>query len=140
MGIKRIFVLGAGTMGNGIAQTAAVSGFQVTMMDADPDQLMKAKGMIAKSVEKLLKKEKITPEAKEKALKITTTTDFSGLKKAELVIEAVTENLDLKQKIFAELDQGAPPKAILASNTSSISLTQLAAVTRRPDKVIGMHL
>jgi 3-hydroxybutyryl-CoA dehydrogenase len=139
MGIKNIFVVGAGTMGNGIAQTAAVSGFQVTMMDVDPDQLMKAKGVIAKSVEKLLEKEKITPEAKEKALKITTTTDFSRLKKAELIIEAATENVDLKQKIFTELDEGAPPKAILASNTSSISLTQLGAVTNRPDKVIGMH-
>jgi 3-hydroxybutyryl-CoA dehydrogenase len=100
---------------------------------------MKAKGAIAKSVEKLLEKEKITPEAKEKALKITTTTDFSGLKKAELVIEAATEDIDLKQKIFSELDEQAAPKAILASNTSSISLTQLAAVTGRPDKVIGMH-
>ena len=139
MGIKNIFVVGAGTMGNGIAQTAAVSGFQVTMMDVDPDQLMKAKGVIAKSVEKLLEKERITPEAKEKALKITTTTDFSGLKKAELIIEAATENIALKQKIFAELDEGAPPKAILASNTSSISLTQLGAVTKRPEKVIGMH-
>jgi 3-hydroxybutyryl-CoA dehydrogenase len=139
MEVKKIFVVGAGTMGNGIAQTAAVAGFQVTMMDVDPDQLMRAKGVIAKSVDKLVEKQMISAEAKEKALKISTTTDFSGLKKAELVIEAATENFDLKRRIFVELDEQAHPKAILASNTSSISLTQLAAATKRPDKVIGMH-
>lgn len=139
MAVKKIFVVGAGTMGNGIAQTAAVAGFQVTMMDVDSDQLMRAKAVIAKSVDKLFEKEKISAEAKEKALKITTTTDFSGLKKAELVIEAATENFDLKRKIFVELDEKSNQKAILASNTSSISLTQLAAATGRPDKVIGMH-
>ena len=139
MAVKKIFVVGAGTMGNGIAQTAAVAGFQVTMMDVDSDQLMRAKAVIAKSVDKLLEKEKISAEAKEKALKITTTTDFSGLKKAELVIEAATEKFDLKRRIFVELDEKSHQKAILASNTSSISLTQLAAATGRPDKVIGMH-
>jgi len=139
MAVKKIFVVGAGTMGNGIAQTAAVAGFQVTMMDVDSDQLMRAKAVIAKSVDKLFEKEKISAEAKEKALKITTTTDFSGLKKAELVIEAATEKFDLKRKIFVELDEKSNQKAILASNTSSISLTQLAAATGRPDKVIGMH-
>ena len=139
MAVKKIFVVGAGTMGNGIAQTAAVAGFQVTMMDVDADQLMRAKSTIAKSVDKLFEKERISAEAKEKALKITTTTDFSGLKKAELVIEAATEDFGLKRKIFIELDEQSHPKAILASNTSSISLTQLAAATGRPEKVIGMH-
>lgn len=139
MAVKKIFVVGAGTMGNGIAQTAAVAGFQVTMMDVDSDQLMRAKAVIAKSVDKLFEKEKISAEAKEKALKITTTTDFSGLKKSELVIEAATENFELKRRIFVELDEQSHPNAILASNTSSISLTQLAAATGRPDKVIGMH-
>jgi len=139
MAVKKIFVVGAGTMGNGIAQTAAVSGFAVTMMDVDPDQLLQAKQVIAKSVSKLLDKERISPEAMGKALQIKSTTDFSELKKADLVIEAATENFDLKRKIFIELDTKASPEAILASNTSSISLTKLAAVTKRPEKVIGMH-
>lgn len=139
MAVKKIFVVGAGTMGNGIAQTAAVSGFLVTMMDVDPDQLLQAKQVIAKSVSKLLEKERISPEAMGKALQIKSTTDFSELKKADLVIEAATENFDLKRKIFIELDIKAAPGAILASNTSSISLTKLASVTQRPEKVIGMH-
>ena len=139
MALEKIFVVGAGTMGNGIAQTAAVSGFQVTMMDVDQGQLDKAKGTISKSVEKLFQKEKITAEGKENALQIKTTNDLKGIEKADLVIEAATENFDLKRKIFIELDENASPKAILASNTSSISLTQLASATNRPDKVIGMH-
>jgi 3-hydroxybutyryl-CoA dehydrogenase len=139
MAVKKIFVVGAGTMGNGIAQTAAVAGFDVIMMDVDPDQLVRAKETISKSVDKLLEKEKISPQEKERALEITPTTDYSELKKTDLVIEAATEKFELKQKIFEELDQKSPPEAILASNTSSISLTKLAAVTSRPDKVIGMH-
>ena len=139
MAVEKIFVVGAGTMGNGIAQTAAVSGFQVTMMDVDQDQLDKAKGTISKSVEKLFQKEKITAEGKENALQIKTTNDLEGIEKADLLIEAATENFALKRKIFIELDENASPKAILASNTSSISLTQLASATSRPDKVIGMH-
>jgi 3-hydroxybutyryl-CoA dehydrogenase len=139
MALEKIFVVGAGTMGNGIAQTAAVSGFQVTMMDVDQDQLDKAKATISKSVEKLFQKERISAEGKENALQIKTTNDLKGIEKADLVIEAATENFDLKRKIFIELDENAPPKVILASNTSSISLTQLASATSRPDKVIGMH-
>jgi 3-hydroxybutyryl-CoA dehydrogenase len=139
MAVEKIFVVGAGTMGNGIAQTAAVSGFQVTMMDVDQDQLDKAKGTISKSVEKLFQKERISAEGKENALQIKMTNDLEGIEKADLLIEAATENFDLKRKIFIELDENASPKAILASNTSSISLTQLASVTNRPDKVIGMH-
>lgn len=139
MALEKIFVVGAGTMGNGIAQTAAVSGFQVTMMDVDQGQLDKAKGIISKSVEKLFQKERISAEGKENALQITTTNDLGGIEKSDLVIEAATENFNLKRKIFIELDENASPKAILASNTSSISLTQLASATSRPDKVIGMH-
>ena len=139
MAVEKIFVVGAGTMGNGIAQTAAVSGFQVTMMDVDQDQLDKAKGTISKSVEKLFQKERISAEGKENALQIKMTNDLEGIEKADLVIEAATENFDLKRKIFIELDENASPQAILASNTSSISLTQLASATSRPDKVIGMH-
>ncbi len=137
--MEKIFVVGAGTMGNGIAQTAAVSGFQVTMMDVDATQLEKARETIGKSVEKLFQKERISLEAKESALAIQTTNSLDGIEQAELVIEAATEQIELKKKIFLDLDRNAPPDAILASNTSSISLTQLAAVTSRPDKVIGMH-
>jgi 3-hydroxybutyryl-CoA dehydrogenase len=139
MAVEKIFVVGAGTMGNGIAQTAAVSGFQVTMMDVDQNQLDKAKGTISKSVEKLFQKERISAEGKENALQIKMTNDLEGIEIADLIIEAATENFDLKRKIFIELDENASPKAILASNTSSISLTQLASATSRPDKVIGMH-
>ena len=139
MAVEKIFVVGAGTMGNGIAQTAAVSGFQVTMMDVDQDQLEKAKAVISKSVEKLFQKERISAEGKENALQIKMTHDLEGIEETDLLIEAATENFDLKRKIFVELDEKASPKAILASNTSSISLTQLASATSRPDKVIGMH-
>ncbi len=139
MALEKIFVVGAGTMGNGIAQTAAVAGFKVTMMDIDQTQLEKAKSVISKSVEKLFQKEKISEEGKENALQINTTNTYQEIKNSDLVIEAATENFDLKQKIFIELDEKAGAETILASNTSSISLTQLAAVTNRPDKVIGMH-
>jgi len=139
MTLEKIFVVGAGTMGNGIAQTAAVAGFKVTMMDIDQTQLEKAKSVISKSVEKLFQKEKISEKGKENALQINTTDTYQEIKNSDLVIEAATENFDLKQKIFIELDEKAGAETILASNTSSISLTQLAAVTNRPDKVIGMH-
>jgi len=139
MALEKIFIVGAGTMGNGIAQTAAVAGFKVTMMDIDQTQLEKAKSVISKSVEKLFQKEKISEKGKENALQINTTNTYQEIKNSDLVIEAATEDFDLKKKIFIELDENARPEAILASNTSSISLTQLAAVTSRPDKVIGMH-
>jgi len=137
--MEKIFVVGAGTMGNGIAQTAAVAGFQVTLMDVDATQLEKAQSVIAKSVDKLFQKERITEDAKDKALKIQTTLTYEGIESAELVIEAATEYYPVKEKIFKEMDDKTPPDAILASNTSSISLTKLAAATSRPDKVIGMH-
>jgi len=139
MEIKKIFVVGAGTMGNGIAQTAAVSGFQVTMMDVDPAALDRAQQTIQKSVSKLFEKERITAEQRDSALQVVTTSSMAGIAGADFVIEAATENPDLKFKIFKEMDQLAQPGVILASNTSSISLTKLAGMTGRPEQVVGMH-
>lgn len=139
MEIKNIFVVGAGTMGNGIAQVAATSGYQVTLMDVIPEQLERAKVGIAKSVEKLTEKGVISPEQKTAALNIPTTTNLESVSSADLIIEAASETHELKLKIFKELDQSAKPEAILASNTSSISITKIAGATRRADKVIGMH-
>jgi 3-hydroxybutyryl-CoA dehydrogenase len=139
MDIKHIFVVGAGTMGNGIAQVAATSGYTVTCMDIAPAALEKAKATIAKSTAKLLEKGAITAEQKAAAEAIHFVTDFSRLPEADLVIEAASEVPELKFKIFRDLDERARPEVILASNTSSISITKIAAVTKRPDKVIGMH-
>ena len=139
MKIEHMVVVGAGTMGNGIAQTAAVSGYQVTMTDVIPEALTRAQATIAKSVAKLAEKGAITPEQKAAALAIPTAMDLQPVRQADLVVEAATENPELKLKLFGELDSLAPPHAILASNTSSISLTKIAAATGRPDKVIGMH-
>ena len=139
MDIRSIFVVGAGTMGNGIAQVAATSGYQVTMMDVAPGQVERAQATIAKSIEKLLGKGVITEQQKQTALSIQTSMALDGAAKADLVIEAATENPDLKLKLFRDLDQIAKPGAILASNTSSISITKIAAVTKRPENVIGMH-
>jgi 3-hydroxybutyryl-CoA dehydrogenase len=139
MDVKKIFVVGAGTMGNGIAQVAATSGFDVTMMDVDSKQIEHAKKVIERSTTKLFEKEKITGEQKEAAQNIRTTTNLAGVSEADLVIEAATENPELKLNIFKELDSLAKPGVILASNTSSISITKIAAATNRPNKVIGMH-
>jgi 3-hydroxybutyryl-CoA dehydrogenase len=139
MEIEHIFVVGAGTMGNGIAQIAAVAGFQVTMMDVDAGQLDRARMTIARSVEKLAAKGTISAEQKEAALAVATAGDLAAVPQADLVIEAATENPELKLKLFAELDRLARPEVALASNTSSISLTKIAAATGRPEKVIGMH-
>jgi 3-hydroxybutyryl-CoA dehydrogenase len=139
MDIRSIFVVGAGTMGNGIAQVAATSGYQVTMMDVVAGQLERAQAAIAKSIEKLLSKEAISEEQKQAALHIKTSTNLEGVSDADLVIEAATENPELKLNLFRELDVIAKPGAILASNTSSISITKIAAVTLRPENVIGMH-
>lgn len=139
MTIKHIFVVGAGTMGNGIAQTAAVSGYTVTCMDVAPAALKKAKATIEKSTAKLLSKERITPEQKAAADAINYVSSMDTLGDADLVIEAATENPAVKLKIFKEMDEKAREGVILASNTSSISITKIAANTSRPDKVIGMH-
>ena len=139
MEINKIFVLGAGTMGSGIAQTAAVSGFKVTMMDVDSGQLARAQESISRSVAKLIEKGRINEEQKTSALEIVQSTSLAPVAEADLVIEAATENPDLKLQIFSELDRLSPPEAVLASNTSSISLTKIAAVTERPQAVVGMH-
>ncbi len=139
MDIDHIFIVGAGTMGHGIAQVAAASGYQVTLMDVVPEQLERAQKSIAKSVNKLLEKGRITEEQKDAAQKIAVTTSLKGVSSADMIIEAAAEDLDLKFKIFIDLDRMARPGVILASNTSSISITKIAAATRRPDSVVGMH-
>lgn len=139
MTIKHIFVVGAGTMGNGIAQVTATSGYQVTCMDVVPAALEKAKAAIAKSTAKLVEKGTLTADQKSAAEKIKFVSSFDDLPKADFVIEAATENPELKFKIFKELDEKARQGVIIASNTSSISITKIAAQTGQPDKVIGMH-
>ena len=139
--MKNISVIGAGTMGNGIAHVFAQNGFTVNLIDISEESLAKALATITKNLDRMVKKEKISEDDKANTLSnITTMTDMkSGVSNADLVVEAATENLDLKLKIFKNMDEFAPEKAILATNTSSISITQIAGVTSRPDKVIGMH-
>jgi len=139
MKIQHIFVVGAGTMGNGIAQTASASGYRVTCMDVLPAALEKAKSAIAKSSAKLFEKGSLTQNQVNAIEQISYVPDLSTLREADLVIEAASENPDLKFKVFKELDEKARPGVILASNTSSISITKIAAITSRPDKIIGMH-
>jgi 3-hydroxybutyryl-CoA dehydrogenase len=137
---RKIGVVGAGTMGNGIAQAFAVAGINVVMSDIAVAQLERGVATVASSLDRLIKKEKLTEADKQAALnRISTSTDLKALVDCDLIIEAATENLDLKLKIFRQLDEIAAPKAILASNTSSISITKLAAATKRPSQVIGMH-
>ena len=139
MEIHKIFVVGAGTMGNGIAQVAATSGYQVTLMDVVPAQLERARSGIGKSAEKLFGKGVLTEAQRDAALGITYAGGLETAGDADLVVEAATENPELKLKIFADIDAASHPEAILASNTSSISITRIAAATKRPEKVIGMH-
>jgi 3-hydroxybutyryl-CoA dehydrogenase len=139
MTIEHIFVIGAGTMGNGIAQVAATSGYQTTCMDVQPPALEKAKATIARSTAKLLEKGALTEEQKDSADRINYVGDMDTMKNADFVIEAATENPDLKLKIFKDMDAAAPEHVILATNTSSISITRIAAATKRSDRVIGMH-
>ena len=139
MTIKHIFVIGAGTMGNGIAQVAATSGYQVTCMDVMSAALEKARGAIARSTSKLLEKGMITAEQKTSADAIQFVGNMDTMKDADFVIEAATENPELKFKIFKDMDAAAREGVILASNTSSISITKIGAQTSRPDRVIGMH-
>lgn len=139
--MKNISVIGAGTMGNGIAHVFAMRGYTVHLIDISPEALQKAIGTISRNLDRMVSKEKITEADKSETLaNITTFTDMAeGISHADLVVEAATENVDLKLKIFGQMDQHAPAGAILASNTSSISITKIAAATHRPDKVIGMH-
>ncbi len=139
--IQQVAVIGAGTMGNGIAHVFAQSGFAVKLIDVNAAQLEKAAQTITKNFDRQVAKGTVTEEQKNKALSnITTETDLiKGVRDAELVVEAATENTDLKLKIFKQLDEVAPAGAILATNTSSISITKIAAATKRAGKVIGMH-
>jgi 3-hydroxybutyryl-CoA dehydrogenase len=139
MEIRHIVVVGAGTMGNGIAQSAAVSGYRVTMTDVIPEALERGRAAIAKSAGKLAEKGTLTPAQKEAALRVATALDLESVREADLVIEAATENPETKLRLFADLDRLAPPAVILASNTSSIPITKIAASTRRAAQVIGMH-
>ncbi|QCE43397.1 3-hydroxyacyl-CoA dehydrogenase family protein [Psychroserpens sp. NJDZ02] len=139
--MKNIAVIGAGTMGNGIAHTFAQSGFKVQLIDISEASLKKGMDTITKNLDRMVAKEKITEADKAETLSnITTYTNIeAGVEYAGLVVEAATENLDLKLKIFKQLDEACGEDTILATNTSSISITQIGAVTSRPEKVIGMH-
>ncbi len=139
--IKKVSVIGAGTMGNGIAHVFAQNNFEVNLIDVNAAQLEKALQTISKNFDRQISKNTITEEQKKQSLaNISTYTNLQeGVQDADLVIEAATENTELKLKIFKQLDEFAPASTILATNTSSISVTQIASVTKRADKVIGMH-
>ena len=139
--MKKIAIIGSGTMGNGIAHVFAQNNYKVSLIDLSQEVLDRALGTISKNLDRLLKKEKITEKDKRHTLSnIATFTSMNdGVKGADLAVEAVTENLELKLSIFKDLDKTCDNNTILATNTSSVSITQIAAVTARPDKVIGMH-
>ena len=136
-----VAVIGAGTMGNGIAHVFAQRGYNVTLIDVSADQLEKAVATIGKNLDRMVAKEIIRKELKEATLKniSTSTSIVEGVKEAALVVEAATENLELKLKIFQQMDAAAPAGCILSTNTSSISIAKMASVTNRPELVIGMH-
>lgn len=139
--MKQVAVIGSGTMGNGIAHVFAQTGYAVSLIDISEEALKKAVATIDKNLGRQVEKGLITEEVRKKALSLLTTTTFmnEGLKDADLVVEAATENVDLKLKIFREVDAHTRPGAILASNTSSISITKIASATKSPENVIGMH-
>ena len=141
MTINNVAVIGGGTMGNGIAHVFAQNNYQVNLIDVSQDQLNKALATIEKNLDRQIAKNSISEEIKNKTLQnISTFTSIKeGVEKSDLIVEAATENLNLKLKIFKEIDEYAPVHSILASNTSSISITKIAAATKRPEKVIGMH-
>ncbi|MBS5825276.1 MAG: 3-hydroxybutyryl-CoA dehydrogenase, partial [Clostridium argentinense] len=138
--MKKICVLGAGTMGSGIAQAFATKGYEVIIRDIKDEFVSKGIAGIKKNLDKLVSKEKITADKAEEILsRISGTTDMNLLDDVDLVVEAAVENMEIKKSIFKELDKICKPEAILATNTSSLSITEVAAATNRPDKVIGMH-
>lgn len=138
--LKKILVLGAGTMGNGIAHVCALKGYEVLLKDVSDEFVNRGIGAVDKNLDRMLKKGTITAEVKAAALaRIKGTTTFDGAKDCQFVVEAINENLDLKKRVFKELDELLPADAILGTNTSSQSITEIAAATKRPDKVIGIH-
>jgi 3-hydroxybutyryl-CoA dehydrogenase len=140
MEVKKVGVIGAGTMGHGIAQVFATSGYPVVLRDIADEFVRKGISAIEKNLERMVSKQKMTAEEKAAAMgRIQGTTELKDFADVDLAVEAATENLTIKLKIFEDLDKICKPKAILASNTSSISITKIGKVTRRPDKVIGMH-
>jgi 3-hydroxybutyryl-CoA dehydrogenase len=140
MDIIKVGIIGAGTMGNGIAHVFAKSGYNVILCDLKQEYIDRAIGFISKNLEREVAKQKIPPEVKDQALsRITTCTDRSQFSAVDFVVEAASERFDVKREIFQDLDRYCRPEVILSSNTSSISITRLAALTKRPEKVIGMH-
>ncbi|GIN97592.1 3-hydroxybutyryl-CoA dehydrogenase [Siminovitchia terrae] len=140
MQIEKVMVVGAGQMGAGIAQVCAQAGYQVYLNDMKEDIVEKGLGVIAKNLERQVQKERISSDEKERILaRFIKSIDLKDAKNADIVIEAAVENLKIKMQIFEELDQYAPAHAILATNTSSLPITEIAAATKRPEKVIGMH-
>lgn len=140
MGVQKIVVIGAGQMGSGIAQVCAMAGYDVKVQDLKQEQLDRGLAVITKNLARQVEKGRMKEEEKEATLKhLTVTLDLDCVKEADLVIEAAVEKMDIKKKIFANLDEIAPDHAILATNTSSLPITEIAAVTKRPEKVIGMH-
>jgi 3-hydroxybutyryl-CoA dehydrogenase len=138
--ISTIGVVGAGTMGSGIANLAALSGFNVILVDVEDHVLQKARSRMESFMDKSIAKGKITPKQKHEAMeKVRGSTDLREMKHADVVIEAVIENMDVKKEVFSKLDQIAPEHAILATNTSSMSITEIASATNRPNQVVGMH-
>ncbi|HDX9654843.1 TPA: 3-hydroxybutyryl-CoA dehydrogenase [Bacillus wiedmannii] len=140
MGVQKIVVIGAGQMGSGIAQVCAMAGYDVKVQDLKQEQLDRGLAIITKNLARQVEKGRMKEEEKEAALnRLTVTLDLDCVKEADLVIEAAVEKMEIKKKIFANLDEIAPEHAILATNTSSLPITEIAAVTKRPEKVIGMH-
>ena len=140
MNLQNIGVIGAGTMGNGIAQVCALAGFNVTLLDISESALQKAIATVGKNLDRQVAKDTLTPEQKLAALdKIRTSTDYSSLQNAQLVIEAATENLDLKLRVLQQIAAQVSAECVIASNTSSLSITQLAASVSQPQRFIGLH-
>ncbi len=140
MGVQNIVVIGAGQMGSGIAQVCAMAGYDVKVQDLKQEQLDRGLAIITKNLARQVEKGRMKEEEKEATLnRLTVTLDLDCVKEADLIIEAAVEKMDIKKKIFANLDEIAPEHAILATNTSSLPITEIAAVTKHPEKVIGMH-
>ncbi|MBE7147955.1 3-hydroxybutyryl-CoA dehydrogenase [Bacillus mycoides] len=140
MSVQKIVVIGAGQMGSGIAQVCAMAGYDVKVQDLKQEQLDRGLAVISKNLDRQVEKGRMKEEEKDATLnRLTWTLDLNSVKEADLIIEAAVEKMDIKKKIFANLDEIAPEHAILATNTSSLPITEIAAVTKRPEKVIGMH-